>query len=41
MDSATEWQEVLKTAVKTALILVVLDLLRLSKNASWFEARLA
>jgi len=30
---------VLKTAAKTALILVVLDLLRLSKNASWFEVR--
>ena len=37
MDNATEWQEVLKTAAKTALILVILDLLRLSKNASWFE----
>jgi hypothetical protein len=39
LDNATEWQEVLKTAAKTALILVVLDLLRLSKNASWFEVR--
>ena len=37
MDNATEWQEVLKTAAKTALILVILDLLRLTKNASWFE----
>jgi hypothetical protein len=37
MDNATEWQEVLKTAAKTALILVVLDMLRLSKNADWFE----
>jgi hypothetical protein len=37
MDNASEWQEVLKTAVKTALILVVLDMLRLSKNSSWFE----
>ena len=37
MDNATEWQEVFKTAAKTALILVILDLLRLSKNASWFE----
>jgi hypothetical protein len=37
MDNATEWQEVFKTAAKTALVLVVLDLLRLSKNASWFE----
>ena len=37
MDNATEWQEVFKTAAKTALILVILDLLRLSKNATWFE----
>ena len=39
MDNATEWQEVFKTAAKTALILVILDLLRLSKNATWFEVR--
>ena len=37
MDNATEWQEVFKTAAKTALILVIMDLLRLNKNASWFE----
>ena len=37
MDNATEWQEVLKTAAKTALVLVILDLMRLSKNSSWFE----
>ena len=37
LDNASEWQEVFKTAAKTALILVILDLLRLSKNASWFE----
>lgn len=37
MDNATEWQEVFKTALKTAVVLVILDLLRLSKNASWFE----
>ena len=37
LDNASEWQEVFKTAAKTALILVVLDLLRLSKNADWFE----
>ena len=39
MDNATEWQEVLKTAAKTALILVILDMLRLSKNLDWFEVR--
>lgn len=37
MNNASEWQEVAKTAAKTALILVILDLLRLSKNGSWFE----
>ena len=37
MDNATEWQEVFKTAAKTALVLVILDLMRLSKNSSWFE----
>ena len=37
MDNATEWQEVFKTALQTALVLVVLDMFRLSKNSSWFE----
>ena len=37
LDNATEWQDVFKTALQTALVLVVLDLVRLSKNASWFE----
>jgi len=37
MNNASEWQEVAKTAAKTALILVILDLLRLTKNGSWFE----
>ena len=41
MDNATEWQEVFKTAAKTALVLVILDLMRLNKNASWFEVRRA
>ena len=35
--SASEWQEVLQTAVKTALVLVVLDLLRITKDRPWFE----
>ena len=35
MDNATEWQEVFKTALKTAVVLVILDLLRLSKNAGF------
>ena len=37
MDNASEWQDVLQTAVKTALILVVLDLLRITKDRPWFE----
>ena len=37
MDNASEWQEVCKTAVKTALILVILDLLRITKDRPWFE----
>ncbi len=38
LDNASEWQDVLKTAAQAALLIVVLDLLRLSKNVSWFEA---
>ena len=37
MDNASEWQDVCTTAVKTALILVVLDLLRITKDRPWFE----
>jgi hypothetical protein len=37
MDNASEWQDVCATAVKTALILVVLDLLRITKDRPWFE----
>ena len=37
MDNASEWQDVCVTAVKTALILVVLDLLRITKDRPWFE----
>ncbi len=33
LDNASEWKEVLKTAAQAALILVVLDLLRLTKNS--------
>ena len=39
LHNATEWQEVLKTALKTALILVILDMLRVTKDAPWFEER--
>ena len=37
MDNASEWQDVCTTAVKTAVILVVLDLLRITKDRPWFE----
>ena len=37
MDNASEWQDVCTTAVKTALILVILDLLRITKDRPWFE----
>ena len=39
LNNASEWQEVFKTAAKTALILVILDMLRVTKDAPWFEVR--
>ena len=37
LDNASEWQDVALTALKVALLMVVLDALRLTKNAAWFE----
>ena len=37
LNNASEWQEVLTTACKAALLVVVLDALRLTKNSNWFE----
>ena len=37
LDNATEWQEVFKTAVQAVLVLVILDMLRVTKNGTWFE----
>jgi hypothetical protein len=37
LNNASEWQEVFKTAAKTAVFLVILDLLRVTKDAPWFE----
>ena len=37
LDNCTEWQEVFKTAAKTAVVLMVLDMLRLTRNSKWFE----
>ena len=34
---ATEWQDVAVTACKAALLIVILDALRLTKNSNWFE----
>ena len=33
----SEWQDVCITACKAALLIFILDALRLTKNASWFE----
>ena len=37
LNSASEWQDVAITACKAALLIAILDLLRLSKNSTWFE----
>ncbi len=37
LNNASEWQDVAITACKAALLIVILDALRLTKNASWFE----
>lgn len=37
MNNVSEWQDVATTAFKAALLIVVLDALRLTRNSSWFE----
>ena len=37
LNNASEWQDVFQTAAKAAVLLVILDMLRLTKNATWFE----
>jgi hypothetical protein len=37
LNNASEWRDVAITAAKAALLIVILDALRLTKNASWFE----
>ena len=37
LDNCSEWQDVAIEACKVALILVVLDLLRFTKDRPWFE----
>ena len=37
LDNCSEWQDVLIEASKVALILVLLDLLRITKDRPWFE----
>ena len=39
LDNCTEWQDVAIEAGKVALVLVILDLLRITKDRPWFEAR--
>ena len=37
LDNCTEWQDVFIEASKVAVILVLLDLLRFTKDRPWFE----
>jgi hypothetical protein len=37
LDNASEWQDVLQTAVQAALVVVVLDALRWTSGEKWFE----
>jgi hypothetical protein len=37
LNSASEWQEVAKTAAQAALLIVLLDLLRITRNGDWFS----
>ena len=39
LDNCTEWQDVAIEACKVAVILVILDLLRFTKDLPWFEVR--
>jgi len=39
LDNCSEWQDVAIEACKVALILVILDLLRFTKDRPWFEVR--
>ena len=39
LDNCTEWQDVAIEACKVAVILVILDLLRFTKDRPWFEVR--
>jgi hypothetical protein len=37
LENVSEWQDVALTACKIAVLMVILDLLRLTRNATWFE----
>jgi hypothetical protein len=37
LNSAAEWQDVAITAAKAALLVVLLDAMRITKDSSWFE----
>jgi hypothetical protein len=37
LNSASEWQDVAITAAKAALLIVILDAMRVTKDSSWFE----
>lgn len=40
LDQASEWKDIAQTALKVALVMVVLDVLRLSRNNRWLESHL-
>ena len=37
LDQAQQWKDVMTEAVKASVIIVVLDILRISSNIQWFE----
>ncbi len=37
MDNVQQWRDVAQEAAKAALIIVILDLLRVTSNRAWFE----
>ena len=37
LDNASEWADVAKTAAHAAIVLVILDALRVTRNSKWFE----
>jgi hypothetical protein len=38
LNNASEWQDVAITAAKAAVLLVILDMLRVTRNRPWLES---